>query len=358
MANPSPGPEINLGDWPADGLENVPRCPVCGGTQRKLLHANLRDRVFGGAPGQWNLQACGGCGSAYLDPRPTPATIGQAYRNYCTHAPGGAVDSANASGWRRFRIAQRNAYLNANYGYHLKPAAWNPILLGSARRRRFDTFTGFFRYPGPGARVLDIGCGNGSYLRQMRSIGWEVCGVEPDPQSAALARAAGLDVRAGMLQDQSLPEGHFDAITMTHVIEHLHDPMDTLRRCWKLLKPGGQITLTTPNLDSRGHQIFGADWLPLDPPRHLVLFTENSLRQAMERCGFVVSRPPRPSLKAQELFHTSFCLQRAGRLKRRDRHLPWTVNLKKKWLAFRADWATRLNPAVAEEALLLGKKPV
>ncbi|HEX4349274.1 MAG TPA: class I SAM-dependent methyltransferase, partial [Verrucomicrobiae bacterium] len=154
-----------------------------------------------------------------------------------------------------------------------------------------------------------------------------------------------------------LPEAHFDAITMTHVIEHLHDPMDTLRRCWKLLKPGGQITVTTPNLNSRGHQIFGADWLALDPPRHLILFTEASLRMAMENCGFAVSRPPRPSLKAQDLFHSSFCLQLAGKDKRRGCDLPWPLKLRKKWLATQADRATRSNPALAEEAVLLGKKP-
>ena len=357
MANPSPNAATNLGNWPAGGLEKVSQCPVCGSGQRKLIHASLRDRVFCCAPGEWSLHACSGCGSAYLDPRPTLATICQAYRNYCTHAPVGGVDYARASGWRRFRMAQRNAYLNANYGYQLKPAAWNPLFLGSARRRRFDTFTGFFHFPGPGARVLDIGCGNGSYLWQMRSLGWEVCGVEPDPQSAAHGRAAGLDVRDGFLQQQSLPEAHFDGITMTHVIEHLHDPMDNLRRCWKLLKPGGQITVATPNLDSCGHQIFGADWLALDPPRHLVLFTEASLRRALESCGFVVSRPPHPSLTARDLFRSSFRLQLAGNSGKRGKHLPWPLCIKKEWLAARASRAARRNPGVAEETVLLGKKP-
>src|SRR5580693_7101159 len=146
MANPSTSPELNLGAWPDGGLENVPQCPVCGGTQRKLLHANMRDRVFGCAPGEWNLHQCDGCGTGYLDPRPTIATIGQAYSNYSTHAPIGGKEYGKAPPWRRFRIAQRNAYLNANYGYQLKPAAWNPVFLSSARRRRFDTFTGFFHF--------------------------------------------------------------------------------------------------------------------------------------------------------------------------------------------------------------------
>ena len=344
------------GVWPDGGLESVPQCPVCGSGKRELAYDHLRDRLFGCAPGRWNLQRCDGCGSGYLDPRPTTATIGLAYANYVTHKPTGGVDYARASWWRRFRMAQRNRYLNANFGYDLKPATWNLFFLSSARRRRFDTFTGYLRFPGQGARVLDIGCGNGTFLWQMRSLGWEVCGVEPDPQSAARAREAGLDVRAGLLQQQSLPDAHFDAIIMNHVIEHLHDPLDTLRRCWKLLKPGGHITLVTPNFDSRGHGYFGKDWMPLDPPRHLFLFTENSLRQAMENCGFSVSRPAHTPLNARELFKKSFLLRQAGDSVPQSSHLPLRIRLKMEWLAWQANRATRKNPVGTEELALLGKK--
>lgn len=344
-------------DWPADGLENVPQCPVCGSIERKTIHQKLIDRIFKCAPGEWDLQQCGGCGSGYLDPRPTLATIGLAYTAYCTHKPTGGVDYATASWWRRFRIAQRNSYLNANYGYNLTPTAWNPFFLSTARRRRFDTFTGYLHFPGRGARVLDIGCGNGSFLWQMHSLGWEVCGVEPDSQSAERARAAGLDVRVGLLQQQSLPEASFDAITMFHVIEHLHDPVGTVRSCFKLLKPGGHITLVTPGYGSQGCRRFGPYWLGLDPPRHLVLFTENALRRALEDCGFIVSRPPRTSLKAQESFKASLMIQRGKDLSERHPRLPWFACLRMGWLAAKADRAARKNPACADELVLLGKKP-
>lgn len=344
-------------DWPEGGLETVSCCPVCGGSRRQLVHANLRDRVFRCAPGKWNLQECGDCGSAYIDPRPTPATIGLAYQVYCTHAPTGGVEYATASRWRRYRIAQRNGYLNRYYGYQLRPAARVPLWINDARRRRFESFSGYLRFPGAGARVLDIGCGNGSFLWQMRSLGWEVCGVEPDPQSAAHARASGLDVRDGLLQQHSWPDHHFEAVTMNHVIEHLHDPLDTVRRCWKLLKSGGWIKVTTPNFASWGHQRFGADWLPLDPPRHLVLFTDNSLRQALVACGFAVSRPPHPSLKARELFKQSAVMRRGGELQARRLKLPPPIRFNVEWLAWQANRATRKNPALSEELVWLGKKP-
>lgn len=344
-------------EWPADGLENVPNCPVCGRGRRHLAHAELDDRIFRCAPGRWNFYRCDGCGSGWLDPRPTPSTISLAYSRYYTHAQGSGANTHPVSGWRRFRIAQRNSYLNANYGYNLKAIAWNPIFLSDARRRRFDVFTGYLRFPGIGARVLDIGCGNGTFLWQMRSLGWEVCGVEPDPQSAAHAQSAGLDVRVGSLQQQLLPEASFDAITAFHVIEHMHDPVDTLRCCFKLLKPGGHITLATPNLGSFGYQRYGPAWLGLDPPRHLVLFTDNSLRQTLEGNGFVVSRPRHPCLTARHFFKKSLIVQRGSDPTERHSRLPWPARLEMEWLAAKANHAAWKNPAFAEELILLGQKP-
>ena len=71
------------------------------------------------APGSWDLYRCEVCGSGYLDPRPNAATIGLAYSSYSTHGAPGGVDQPERSAWRRFRNAQRNAYLNREYGYQL-----------------------------------------------------------------------------------------------------------------------------------------------------------------------------------------------------------------------------------------------
>src|SRR3954451_11454477 len=76
---------IPVSDWPAGGLEAQSTCPACGSHDREPLHSDLRDRVFGAAPGDWSLVRCLACGSAYLDPRPTRDTIGIAYSSYFTH---------------------------------------------------------------------------------------------------------------------------------------------------------------------------------------------------------------------------------------------------------------------------------
>jgi hypothetical protein len=105
------------GHWPAGDLENVSHCPVCGSGRRQRAYAGLTDQIFNCAPGEWDLYRCEGCGSAYLDPRPTPASIGQAYANYYTHTPTDGAKPDADSWWRQWRISQRNGFLNKHFGY-------------------------------------------------------------------------------------------------------------------------------------------------------------------------------------------------------------------------------------------------
>jgi len=263
------------------------------------------------------------------------------------------------SAWRRHRTAQRNAYLNTRYGYQLIPAAARvPRWLSTDRRQRWDKHVAFLRYPGRGARLLDVGCGNGRFLMQMRAVGWEVCGVEPDPKSAAQAAAAGLDVRTGLLPDASLPGEHFDAVTLSHVIEHLHKPIETLHECRRILKPGGTISIATPNLGGQGHHVFGPDWFALDPPRHLVLFTPDSLRQALQMAGFEPEAALRPRVAAKDIFRRSMHVRNGSDPMSERPALPFATRLKAVWLAQAAHRATRARAEAGEELVLLARRPL
>lgn len=90
----------------------------------------------------------------------------------------------------------------------------------------------------------------------------------------------------GTLESQRYPDGSFDAVVMSHVIEHVHDPEGLLRECRRILRSRGQITVVTPNAKSLGHRVFGADWRGLEPPRHLQVFTPLALRTLAEKAGF------------------------------------------------------------------------
>ena len=130
-------------------------------------------------------------------------------------------------------------------------------------------------------------------------------GLEPDPEAAIVARQSGLPVTHAVLEETTFPDETFDAITLHHVVEHLHDPVDTLQICQKILRPGGLISVITPNFRSRGSVIFKRNWYPLQPPFHLVIFTENSLRGALERAGFQESVVHASSFVAESIFSAS-----------------------------------------------------
>ena len=98
-----------------------------------------------------------------------------------------------------------------------------------------------------------------------------------------MCRKDHLDVRESLAD---FPEDYVDSITSDHVLEHVHSPLANLRECRRVLRPGGRIRVATPNINSWGHSRFGSDWVQLDPPRHLVMFSESALRQLLKSSGF------------------------------------------------------------------------
>jgi len=186
----------------------------------------------------------------------------------------------------------QHGYLNARYGYHLEPASRPGAVIaaiapsqGSAARRLVRCLP---KPPGH-PRLLDVGCGSGAWLDQMQWQGWDVLGIDFDAEAVAAANSR--DVPAQVASDEDLADFEaesFDAITVHHVLEHSYDPVLTLRRIHRLLRPGGLLWVATPNLDALGHRRFGASWRGLEPPRHLVLFTASGLREALVSVGFDV----------------------------------------------------------------------
>lgn len=131
-----------------------------------------------------------------------------------------------------------------------------------------------------GGRLLDVGCSTGGFLRTA-AASFDVAGVEPDPGTSELARAAGLEVVTGTLRD--LPDEPFDAITMFHVIEHARSPLTELGQVRRLLKPGGTVLIETPTVDGLLFRLTKSRWRQLIPD-HYFFFSERTLGEALRRC--------------------------------------------------------------------------
>jgi SAM-dependent methyltransferase len=201
-------------------------------------------------------------------------------------------------------------------------------------------------------KLLEVGCGSGRFLSRMRKAGWEVQGVELDPVAAELAREQfALPVFAGTLPEANFPEGSFDAVVLSHVIEHVYDPVGLLKECRRVLKPGGRLTIVTPNVRSRGHQAFREHWSELDPPRHLNLFSIDTMRACGEHAGLQIEVLRTSERRAWWVWEASRALKRKGTFSNRD--LTWLVSLRGLASQVREGLARRVRAEAGEELLLL-----
>jgi SAM-dependent methyltransferase len=179
------------------------------------------------------------------------------------------------------------AYYAASY-YGQKNVRFSVLIermVSWLRRRRADKICGLI----PNGRVLDIGCGRGHILHNLRQRGWTVQGVELNADAATHARdVLGLDVAVESFNPERFADGSFDVIIMWHVLEHLPDVGSVLAACRRMLRPGGLLVVSVPNLESWQARLTRHHWFHLDLPRHYSHFGESWLTGRLSDGGFRV----------------------------------------------------------------------
>jgi SAM-dependent methyltransferase len=207
-------------------------------------------------PGEFAWYRCPDCGLLFLNPRPTPQSIAFYYPDkYAAYRPAIDDESWVIMRWKRRRNLRKQI---------------------EAVSRRL--------VPG---RLLDVGCATGNYLAEMRKLGWQVAGVELNQAAANYARDRfGMDILSGDLLESNWPDNYFDAVTLWDVLEHTHYPLASLQEINRILKPGGLLIFSLPEVNSHDARRFGPAWIGYDTPRHLYLFPGESLALLFAHSGF------------------------------------------------------------------------
>ena len=144
-------------------------------------------------------------------------------------------------------------------------------------------FTLLKKHLQPNSRVLDIGCGTGSFLSFIKKKGFDVFGVESNIKARKICLERNIGVQS---TESELAPASFDTISLWHVLEHLPHPESSLATYRALLKPSGLLVVAVPNFESHDSIHYQQDWAALDVPRHLWHFTSKGLIKMAYESGF------------------------------------------------------------------------
>jgi methionine biosynthesis protein MetW len=246
-----------------------------------------------GVPGDFSLWKCS-CGLIFIQPQPDEREIvkyyPQDYRPY--------EDSDSRSFTDQWIEKLESINYDVNPSWFLKSifSPLRPLVRGALIK--------------PGARLLDVGCGAGSFLKKMEKYGMEVYGVDFSEIAVSKAKMSGLNVFQGSLEEAKFSEEYFDVITLNHVFEHLHDPTNTLRELKRILKVEGTIIIGVPNINAIGYKIFGSNYVQIDTPRHLFLFSYKVLEAFVKKVGLKIFKRRFQSLPGFSLVTFDYWLNR------------------------------------------------
>jgi 2-polyprenyl-3-methyl-5-hydroxy-6-metoxy-1,4-benzoquinol methylase len=233
-------------------------CPVCRATVSKAYRTVYDDRY--GYSGLFSLLQCPACLHLSLNTAFSQDEISTLYSHFYPRS------QFNLSEFKPLKV--RKGFRSWLEGVRAHP---------------------FSRIPKQ-VKILDIGCGFGESLAYHKERGCEAHGVEVDDNILRVAEKFGFNVKCGQFNADNYQKNYFDYITMEQVIEHVSDPVQTLRDIASILKPEGTVVFSTPNPYGWSAFLFEKKWMNWHTPYHYHLFSKKSLCLAAQKAGFAVSK--------------------------------------------------------------------
>ncbi len=258
--------------------EHLKICPYCSSSKLSFVLAS--DDFLAGTNGLFMLSRCDKCSLVFQNPRIKEKFIGEYYTQEL-----GYYHPPQTKKKRHLNVFPRLVFSGA-LGYKKLSSLGNiisPLLVPFRRFLRIALIPGYKKE----GRVLDVGCAHGGKLRLLSDIGWEHrFGIELDKKAAVHAKKDGVDVFVGPIGQAKFKPKMFDAVTMSMVLEHLHNPFDDLKRITGWIKPGGEFLFSIPYFDTVSYKRFGPYAYGLHLPHHLTFFNKKVLRKTLIELGY------------------------------------------------------------------------
>ena len=184
-------------------------------------------------------------------------------------------------------------------------------------RRRLKTIATLLRKLPAESLLLDVGCSSGAFLQTARQMGFPAEGIDPAPQAARTAQAAGFRIYIGTLEEVQLPAERYAAVTLFEVLEHVTHPQSIFVECRRILKPEGLLVVGTGNTDSWTVAFMQSRWEYFDMEKlggHISFFNPTSLRLLAERTGFTVERVETRNVRLVERTDVALPLYRLAKV--------------------------------------------
>jgi 2-polyprenyl-3-methyl-5-hydroxy-6-metoxy-1,4-benzoquinol methylase len=251
-------------------------CPICN--QPSNYDFSSRDLMFNHDK-RYDYQHCTNCDFIFQHPLPSLESIAAFYPdNYSVYEEQSRLKSISNS---------RKSVLKNYYGYaHLSTSIIYDLISPMLKffNHKFEA-----EYIQNG-KLLDVGCGNGRYLDGMKKLGWQTQGVEFNASAVEVCNLSGLTVHDGDLFSAHFDSNSFDVINVSHVIEHVPNPLAFFTELARVLKPNGSLIIKTPNSQALGRKLFNTNWYANDVPRHLYLFAHKNLVVLASNCGLAIKQ--------------------------------------------------------------------
>jgi 2-polyprenyl-3-methyl-5-hydroxy-6-metoxy-1,4-benzoquinol methylase len=262
-------------DKPAIAFEQI-SCPLCG-AERFDLYCEAPDRFQPQTGLLYKIQRCRQCGMIYLNPRPAEKESGQFYE-HADYLPFASLAGNRSLTARLYGFLRR---VNLRWKRRVINDFWQRT---KDKKREANN-----NLPVALCHLLDVGCGTGEFLVEMKNAGWQVEGLERNERVAAWAREQHrIPVSAGHIEQLAVSTQQYDLITMWHVLEHLYDPGQALEILAKRLRDDGWLLIAVPNIAGLDARVYKLNWVALDAPRHVNHFSLETLSRLGSKHGLTL----------------------------------------------------------------------